>query len=131
MSDNDDSGKNRQKTLGGKVSHNKRIRRIDDLNNDLSLLSKRVSRRQSITAGGGGAAGVAAGLVVGGGAGYLAGGAGKTGSGQTATQTQTVTDTVSGTGSGGAGEPQSITVQTFSSSNTADTSQFVTNLYQY
>ena len=130
MSDNDDSGKNRRNTLGGKVSNNKKIRRIDDLNNDLNLLSKRVSRRQAITAGVGVAAGVAAGLVVGGAAGYLAGGAGRARSGQTATQTQTVTDTVSGTGSGGAGEPQSITVQTFSSSNTADTSQFVANLYQ-
>jgi raffinose/stachyose/melibiose transport system substrate-binding protein len=85
-----------------------------------SILGKKISRRTAISAGAtAGIAGVV-GLAVGGAAGYLAGNSGKS----------ATTSTSSGQVPAFWGEPQSITVQTLSNTNTASILAYCTKVYE-
>jgi len=85
-----------------------------------SILNKKISRRAALSAGAtAGIAGVV-GLAVGGAAGYIGGSAGKTAS----------TSTSSGAVPPFWGEPQSITVQTLSNTNTASILAYCTKIYE-
>src|SRR5580700_3083732 len=66
--------------------------KLDELNDGIDFLSKRLSRRQAISTGAVAAAAVVGGLVIGGAAGYLL----KPSTAATTTTTATVTSTLTG-----------------------------------
>src|SRR5580692_4449656 len=75
------------------VNYNsKEQRKLDELNEGIDILSKRLSRRQAIATGAVAAAAVVGGLVIGGAAGYLL----KPSTASTTTSTATVTSTIPG-----------------------------------
>src|SRR5438132_1210898 len=102
----DENGPERSKALRKKNKENEifgsgKVKQIDELSNELSVLGRRVSRRQAISSGVAAGIGVA-GIVIGAAAGYYAGGAGAGTKTQTTTATTTlppVTTTVTQSGS--------------------------------
>src|SRR5580700_11902896 len=93
-SDDDDASLSgsRRPTKQNTDHNSKEQRKLDELNDGIDYLSKRLSRRQAIATGAVAAAAVVGGLVIGGAAGYLL----KPSTAGTTTTTATVTSTLTG-----------------------------------